>query len=268
LFFLPAFFFLILYIANLREFTVGGITVLLSPADALAGAVSALFGTPEHGLIGAMIALIITAIVLLWTLRQEGTRAAFIFTAIITMTIVLVMSYFGFALLAVRYLIIPILFVAGIMSWLLAQIWERGRWGKGIVIAILLWSSSSGLSTFHVMGQRINGERDAVQFLAAHSTERTATATGNHEFRLMLLLYSFNPYIRHGNPVRYVKIKKAILEPPCWFINEIFDPPDPSEPVVIPKGYRLVKEFPGTDNRLELFRNDDACTSQASERGE
>lgn len=267
LFFLPALFFFILYVTNLREFTLGGMTVTLSPADALAGAVSTLFGTPAHGLIGAVIALIITAIVLLWTLRQEGTRAAFIFTSIITMTILLVMSYFGFALLAVRYLIIPILFVAGIVSWLLAQIWERGTWGRISIVVLLLWIVFSGLSAFYKSEQRINGERDAVQFLAAHSTALTATATGNHEFRLMLLLYSFNPYIRHGNPVRYVKIEKAILEPPCWFINEIFDQPEANDPIVIPRGYRLVKEIQGPDSRFALLRNDAACTSQASEEG-
>jgi hypothetical protein len=135
--------------------------------------------------------------------------------------------------LYLRHFIVGIAFLLILFSFVLASLYERGILGKTICLILLaafFVANSFPLVALYKYGR--GHYRDAVRFIAEHSSKDVVTIGGDHDFRITMVLQFYVHDAMGNKRAQYLDHDSLPPDGPDWVIfhKESFENPAPPAP--------------------------------------
>ncbi len=239
---------LALYWLDLRQLSVGG----GYPTDfqqLLARTFGFTFGLPVvRGFALAYTALAIAVLIpALHLLRREGSDEWLLHLVTIVLAPLLVLAVMRPQVVAVRYFLIGIAFYLLLASYLLADLYRRGGWRRGLglaAVALFLLGNANHTAAFLRLGR--GGYLDALEFMAHHTAGTRVVVGSDHDFRNGMVLRFYARHLPAGKRLVYAARGSRPPGGPDWLITHY-----PARPTATPttirdpagNAYRLAADF-------------------------
>ena len=191
----PIFFFAVLYVVDFRYTAIKGGTPS-TPLGVYTTALAWALGTPTSrtAVLATCTAAVALLIVGLWMLWREKSDLFVFFTGAIPVFPVLLAVVSGSDVFYVRFFIIGIAFFLILLSFVLADLYQRSSLGKAICVLLLLgFFAANGWHVASLFQYGRGHYCDAIRFLKEQSKQRPESMASNSDLRVGLMLTFYGP---------------------------------------------------------------------------
>jgi hypothetical protein len=236
---LPLAFFLFIYLVDLSKFLPNGVdfeqetsvNVIRGLSNALSWGIA---GIAPAGSISQLPLLVIMAVVgygsrRLW--RQDPRLRSVFWLSVILLLPGLLAIIRQPNVLYARYFIVGIVFLLILASTVLTQIYERGRLGQIICGALLFaFLATNSWQVVHLLKYGHGGYSAAVSYLAEKSEGPVITVSGDHDFRIPVVLQFMARELSENRGDKFIWLKwdSWDREGPEWLLTHKENLADPA----------------------------------------
>jgi hypothetical protein len=244
----PVGFFAVYYLGFLRVMKSAGGTregAFAAAANAVAGATGLPVSFPTPFLLA--FAITVTAVGFAWlAARGSDLWTLYLFGMIV--------SPFAVAYAHRSELYVGRHFIVSMALWLLltgqllAWLATRGRTARAVVAAVLAaFLVTNAIRTVPLLRYGRGGYRDALKYMASHTSGDAVRVTGDHDTRNRIVVEYYAPRIGADRQVRYVRRREVTVPGPEWYIAHLPLPTGGVPRMIADRRgnlYRFEREFP------------------------
>jgi hypothetical protein len=240
-----------LYFVDLRYLVIEQGTPSTLPNICVAALDWALGAPPLHMImvtLATCAAAVTILVVGLWRMWHTRPDLVVLFAGVIVVFPFLLAVVRGSNVFYVRFFVVSIAFFLLVFSFVLADLCQRGPWGKTICVLLLLgYTAANGWHVASLFKYGRGHYNEAIRFIKEHSNQWPVTVGGDSDLRIGMLLdfYDRSPTGR----VRYCPLSAWPRQGPEWVIweKEPFQSPVPPMRQIEDSAgnrYEFVKAFP------------------------
>jgi hypothetical protein len=186
----------------------------------------------------------------LFLLFREHSSSTILFLGVILVVPALLAVISGMEWIYLRHFIIGVAFTLLLFAYLLGRLWNNGRLGKAVSLALVaIYCAANTVPLVQLFKDGHGHYREAMRFIADHSTSQTVTVGGDHDFRIPTVLKFYADETMGGKLVQYYLREAWPRQGPEWVIchKESLDDPAPIGTLFTDgpgNRYALMKTFP------------------------
>ena len=247
----------IIFLGCFHTFVISNMVIDGGPSykliDILLKTLSYAGGGPASGSLSVAISIVIAGLFLSSIIRLwlQGRSEWLFYLIVIFLSPIIVLVVKKPDVLFVRYFLISIIFGYISMSFVLADLYRKGRKAMiCVVIITLLFLTGNGERVSRLIKYGRGGYLEGIRYMEQNTPGQVITLASDHDFRNGIIINYYKRFLSQGKRILYISADEASSQTPMWMISHcIGEPRDVFSSTYDRYGniYRLTKVLPYSD---------------------